>query len=102
MFDGFIGYSGDLEVTGSEHCLFNTRQKWLGKNDFAEIPAGINEVEDIMTILWDCDIGHIEKESDVDLVVLFELLITKLLALIYLKIQKKNHNKLQRYRNNKI
>ncbi|KAL9652463.1 hypothetical protein ABK040_000035 [Willaertia magna] len=42
-----------LDLTGTDHCVFDSEQKKMGLNDFRKIPNGVNGIEDRMTVLFD-------------------------------------------------
>lgn len=43
---------GRFDTIASHHKTFNTKQKALGKDNFINIPAGVNGVEERLKVLW--------------------------------------------------
>ncbi|MCB1883935.1 MAG: dihydropyrimidinase [Geminicoccaceae bacterium] len=44
--------SGSLQVVATDHCVFTTEQKRMGRGDFTKIPNGTGGLEDRMPVLW--------------------------------------------------
>lgn len=44
--------NGDIQVIGTDHCVFKHEQKAMGKGDFTKIPNGTNGLQDRMHLLW--------------------------------------------------
>jgi dihydropyrimidinase len=45
--------SGQLHCTGTDNCSFTCQQKQIGRNNFTQIPNGVNGVEDRMAVVWE-------------------------------------------------
>eukprot|EP01025_Chloroclados_australasicus_P048472 TRINITY_DN5493_c0_g2_i1.p1 TRINITY_DN5493_c0_g2~~TRINITY_DN5493_c0_g2_i1.p1 ORF type:complete len:464 (-),score=58.16 TRINITY_DN5493_c0_g2_i1:163-1554(-) len=44
---------GVLKLVGTDHAVWSSEQKALGRDDFRKIPNGINGVEERMHLVWD-------------------------------------------------
>ncbi|VDP45447.1 unnamed protein product [Soboliphyme baturini] len=44
---------GDLEMTASDHSIFNAVEKAAGISDFRKLPKGINGVQERMMVTWE-------------------------------------------------
>lgn len=45
--------AGTLQVLGSDHCVYGSSQKEIGKDDFRKIPNGVNGIEERMLVAWE-------------------------------------------------
>lgn len=44
---------GVLDLVGTDHAVFNSTQKAMGKDDFRKIPNGVNGIEERMHVVWE-------------------------------------------------
>lgn len=44
--------SGVLQLVATDHAVFNSSQKAVGRNDFRKIPNGVNGIEERMHVVW--------------------------------------------------
>jgi len=42
-----------LQILGTDHAVFNSTQKAMGKDDFRKIPNGVNGIEERIHIAWE-------------------------------------------------
>lgn len=54
--------AGSLQVLGSDHCVFSSKQKAVGERDFRRIPNGVNGIEERMVVAWEKGVrgGHLD------------------------------------------
>jgi dihydropyrimidinase len=43
---------GLLQVVATDHAVFNSTQKAVGRDDFRIIPNGVNGIEERMHVVW--------------------------------------------------
>ena len=44
---------GILQILGTDHAVFNSTQKAIGRDDFRKIPNGVNGIEERMHVAWE-------------------------------------------------
>eukprot|EP00955_Chlamydomonas_euryale_P078598 363178-Chlamydomonas_euryale.AAC.1 len=44
---------GTLQLVGTDHAVFNSTQKAMGRGDFRKIPNGVNGIEERMHVVWE-------------------------------------------------
>jgi len=59
---------GAIDTVGTDHCPFDTEQKLLGKDSFANIPNGIPGIEDRVNLLYTFGVkrGRLDMDRFVD------------------------------------
>jgi dihydropyrimidinase len=60
--------TGAIDTVGTDHCPFDTEQKLLGKDSFANIPNGIPGIEDRVNLLYTFGVkrGRLDIDRFVD------------------------------------
>ena len=43
---------GTLQLVATDHAVFTSKQKEMGKGDFRKIPNGVNGVEERLHVVW--------------------------------------------------
>jgi len=44
---------GQLHIVATDHAVFNSSQKAVGRGDFRLIPNGVNGIEERMHVVWE-------------------------------------------------
>lgn len=59
---------GEVDTVGTDHCPFDTDQKFLGKDSFVNIPNGIPGIEDRVNLLYTYGVkrGRLDLDRFVD------------------------------------
>jgi dihydropyrimidinase len=56
--------TGAIDTVGTDHCPFDTEQKLLGKDSFANIPNGIAGIEDRVNLLYTYGVKRDQLDLD--------------------------------------